>query len=234
MIRYQNPLAKKGLFIRSSRGDATISVILAIILISGVFLTGGILPHMEDETLKKDTTAVVQGIKSEDESGNSFIASNTTGSDTKRSIQMKQLVLITATPTPSVTPTPSPTPTPTPTPTPISGTSGSSATASITFTLDACELIKGKKTIQGKIVATGTTQGYLLLEKEGAITGFYTELGKVLFGTPSRTYNLFLTEDDGVIDKKLRAKLFYTAGKVGEVSGGTEAVIKESTTLTCN
>lgn len=178
MIRYQNPLAKKGLFIRSSRGDATISVILAIILISGVFLTGGVLPHMEDDTLKKDTTAVVQGIKSEDESGNSFIASTTTGSDTKRSIQMKQLVLITATPTPTGTPIP--------TPTPIA-TSSSGDTWSITYTKINCGTLEsGLVGETGTVTIAGPVVGYMVveIEKEGVFATIQTSG----FTPPTNTY----------------------------------------------
>ena len=140
---------------------------------------------------------------------------------------MKQLILATATPTP-IGPARTPTSTTTPT------TPKSPATASIIFSLNTCEIIKGQKTVMGKILVTGTSQGYLLLEKEGSTQGSFVEVGKILFGTPSRTYNLILTEDDRVIDKKLRAKLFYTSGKIKELYGGTETVLKESPTILCD
>jgi len=210
-----------------NRGDATMSLMILIILASGVFLVWVVAPKMHDDTLNMASTGVVEGVKSDGVSGSSFAAAPGTNNESKKSLQMKQLILATATPTP-IGPARTPTSTTTPT------TPKSPATASIIFSLNTCEIIKGQKTVMGKILVTGTSQGYLLLEKEGSTQGSFVEVGKILFGTPSRTYNLILTEDDGVIDKKLRAKLFYTSGKIKELYGGTETVLKESPTILCD
>lgn len=219
----------KDLF-HNSKGDATMSLLLLIILVSGVFLVGGVAPKMHDDTLDMASTGVVEGVKSEDSAGNSFAASAGTNNESKKSLQMKQLILTTATPTPV---TPTPTRAPTPTPTPAGGSSGSPSAETITFTLSECETIKNAPAMKGKITVTGAAPGYLAVEKELSTPETYSGFAKILFNPSQTTYNLFLTESDAVFGKKLRAKLFYTPGKIGELSGGTESAAKVSETITC-
>ena len=64
-----------------NRGDATMSLMILIILASGVFLVGGVAPKIHDDTLNMASTGVVEGVKSEDSAGNSFTASAGTNNE---------------------------------------------------------------------------------------------------------------------------------------------------------
>ncbi len=75
------------------------SLMILIILASGVFLVGGVAPKMHDDTLNMASTGVVEGVKSDGVSGSSFAAAPGTNNESKKSLQMKQLILTTATPT---------------------------------------------------------------------------------------------------------------------------------------
>lgn len=209
MLKFTTPLQSKD-SLHKNRGDATITLILAIVLISGVFLTGGILPSMREDTLKKDTEAVVQGIRSEDSSGTSFIASSGTTNDAKKTLQMKQLILATVTPTPTGTPIPTPTRTPTPTQDPI---------WDISFQLTSC-IRETSPIAAGLIAATGDENGYISLEIENG--GIYTQIVSTQYLTSNLDYEVDLPSSVGYSSNNWRIRLFSGGSQLsGKWQGGT-------------
>lgn len=124
------------------------SLLLLIILVSGVFLVGGVTPKMHNDTLDMKTTGSVQGVQSGSTSGSSFAAPGT-GGESKKSLQMRQLILATTTPTP-VNPTKTPTPT----------AAIPSSEWKITYKFVECR----DDASAGNLELTGSTSGYTITE----------------------------------------------------------------------
>ncbi len=126
------------------------SLLLLIILVSGVFLVGGVTPKMHDDTLDMKTTGTVQGVQS-GSTGSSFAGAPGTSNGSKKSLQMKQLILTTTTPTP-IGPAPTKTPTPT--------TTSPSSEWKITYKFVECR----EDASAGNLELTGSTSGYTITE----------------------------------------------------------------------
>ncbi len=197
------------------------SLMILIILASGVFLVGGVAPKMHDDTLNMASTDVVEGVKSDGVSGSSFAAAPGTNNESKKSLQMKQLILTTATPIPSVTPTRIPTITP-----------STSDEASITVALGECDTEKDPIVI-GSATAISKTSGYLLIDIETS-TGTFATFQTLVFSGVTQKYNLILTARDGFMTKNWRIKLISGGIKVGtEYIGGKQAAIKSFSPIDC-
>ena len=197
----------------NSRGDVTITLILGIILISGVFLAGGVLPNMKDDTLNMESTGVVEGVRSEDAQGQSLIAAAGSSNDSKKTLQMKQLILMTATPIPT-------------------SSTPSTTSSSISVLIGACEEIKGPSA-QIEATVIGTESGYISVEIESG-SSFQT-VSTAKFSLSPTTYNILLQKIDGFTTKKWKVKLFSGGTAVGGIfSGGTERASSLNKPIPCN
>ncbi len=184
------------------------SLLLLIILVSGVFLVGGVTPKMHDDTLDMKTTGSVQGVHS-GSTGSSFAAPGT-GSESKKSLQMKQLILTTSTPTPS-------------------SRSTSSDEWDISLSTVTCQSGVGKASLTLK----GPRKGYLVIEQE-IYSGSFTPVDVGEFVSTEHRMTLVLPSSSFFNSRKWRIKLFEGGLITNYVwSGGVERKSSDQNPTSC-
>lgn len=202
------------------------SLMILIILASGVFLVGGVAPKMHDDTLNMASTGVVEGVKSDGVSGSSFAAAPGTNNESKKSLQMKQLILTTTTPTPVG---------PTRTPTPTTGSESDDETWNLSYSKVGCENFgSGQEGEKGTIVANGTLSGYISIEVNR--NGSFSQTGSSVFVPLQNSYTIKLTNSEGFSSSPWRVRIFSGGSFNRDTknwSGGTFRALIDNDTTSC-
>ena len=181
------------------------SLLLLIILVSGVFLVGGVTPKMHNDTLDMKTTGTVQGVQSGGATGSSFAAPGTSNGS-KKSLQMKQLILTTTTPTPKSTPE------------------------------DNWSIVVATPTCQGNLAKTivtnkGTKNGYIRLDISDT-SGVFSRVDTGVFLPVEHKMTLTLSNSAGFNTTKWKLSLFEGGTELdSQWNGGTlrKELVQEAT-----
>lgn len=207
MIKFKNYQVKSH---QKSRADATISLVIIVILASAIFLSGGIFPSMRDDTLKKDTSGIVAGVRSEDASGNSLLAAAGSSNDTKKTIQMKQLILVTPTPTKP-------------------GSTTQTNDWNITLSPITCQSGVGRATL----TLLGPKKGYLIIEQE-VYSGTFTPVDSAEFIPTEHKITLVMPNSSYFNSRKWKIQILEGGSQVGyEWVGGIKRKSLDQNPTSC-